>query len=137
MTHIFPAFAVATIFVGFSACSASSAGVSASAKDAGPIDAASSDDSGAITTLPDGAPVPTKLVRVVAGNLSSGNNQNYDDGAGARIFAGLHADVILMQEFNVGDKSDAAAQTFVETVCGAGCSYFQESTATYNIPNGI
>ncbi|MEO7110251.1 MAG: endonuclease/exonuclease/phosphatase family protein [Polyangiaceae bacterium] len=137
VSRFFSSF-VALVGFGFSACSSSSAAV---ATDAGSSDAATdattSDDGGPITTLPDGAPVPREHLRIVAGNLSTGNNQNYDAGEGARIFTGLHADVILIQEFNVGDKSAAAAQTFVDTVCGAGCSYFQESPATYNIPNGI
>ena len=142
-TNIFVARFFSSLVVlvgfGFSACSSSSGGVAgadAGASDAGANDAASSGDGGPITTLPDGAPVPREHVRIVAGNLSSGNNQNYDTGEGGRIFAGLKADVILIQEFNVGDKSDGAAQAFVETACGPGCSYYREAT-TYSIPNGI
>jgi endonuclease/exonuclease/phosphatase family metal-dependent hydrolase len=133
-------FVVLAGFGGFSACSGSSNG--AATKDAGasPDSSVTNDsgnDSGPITTLPDGGPVPRAHLRIVTGNLSSGNDQNYDSGEGARIFAGLKADVILIQEFNIGDKTPAAAQTFVTTVCGADCSYFQQDPATYNIPNGV
>ncbi len=124
--------------LGFSACSGSSSGVASTdggtSSDSAVLDAG---DDGSITTLPDGAPVPRAHLRIVAGNLTSGNNQNYDGGEGARIFTALKADVILIQEFNVGDKTPAAAQGFVTTVCGADCSYFQQDPATYNIPNGV
>jgi len=119
------------------ACSSSSNSAAPSDAGAGGDAALDGSASEGSTTLPDGAPLPREHLRIVAGNLSTGNNQNYDSGEGERIFTGLKGDVILIQEFNIGDKSPAAAQTFVETVCGPGCSYFQEPPATYNIPNGI
>ncbi|MEO8877870.1 MAG: endonuclease/exonuclease/phosphatase family protein, partial [Polyangiaceae bacterium] len=126
--------------VTLAACSSSSSSP-ATGKDGGnsndaAVDDGGSGDDGPVTTLPDGAPIPREHLRIMAGNLSTGNNQNYDGGEGERIFTGLHADVILIQEFNVGDNSDGVAQTFVETVCGPGCSYFREPTS-YHIPNGV
>ena len=39
-------------------------------------------------------------IRIVAGNITSGNGQNYNEGHGIRIFQGLKPDIILIQEFN-------------------------------------
>jgi hypothetical protein len=36
----------------------------------------------------------------MAANLSSGNNQSYDPGEGARIFQGLKPDIVMIQELN-------------------------------------
>jgi endonuclease/exonuclease/phosphatase family metal-dependent hydrolase len=126
--------------LGFVACSGSSNGAAPTGDAGTSADAAAASDSandGSLVTLADGAPASLAHVRIVTGNLSTGNNQNYDGGEGARIFTALKADVILIQEFNVGDKTPAAARTFVDTVCGADCAYFQQDPATYNIPNGI
>lgn len=77
---------------------------------------------------------PHAKIRIMTGNLSSGDHQNYDSGEGERIFEGLHADIIMIQEFNVG-TTDVDVQNFVTTVCGTGCSYYQEPGVS--IPNGI
>ncbi len=74
-------------------------------------------------------------LRVVAGNLSSGNLSTYDSGEGLRIFAGLHADVALVQEFNYRTNSDADLQAFVTEGFGAGYVYYRESGV--QIPNGV
>lgn len=125
---------------GFSACSGSSNGVTSNADAGASPDSAvatdSGNDSGPVNSH-DGGSVPLVPLRIVTGNLSTGNNQNYDAGEGARIFAGLKADVILIQEFNVGDNSTSAVQAFVTTVCGADCGFFQGDPTTYNIPNGV
>jgi len=79
-------------------------------------------------------------VRVVAANLSSGNFFNYDGGEGVRILQGLRPDIILIQEWRVGSGSPAELRTFVNQVCGMGCSYFREPLTGDTgslIPNGI
>jgi endonuclease/exonuclease/phosphatase family metal-dependent hydrolase len=74
-------------------------------------------------------------VRIVAGNLSSGAKQSYDEGAGGRIFKALAPDVVLIQEFNVGDSSEAAIQGFVGATFGTGFSYVRGPSG--QIPNGV
>lgn len=76
-------------------------------------------------------------LRVVSGNLTSGNFQSYDLGHGARIFQGLDADVVLIQEFNFGGGSDAAIRSFVDTTFGASFSFFRENGGSGAIPNGV
>ena len=77
--------------------------------------------------------IPVAL-RIVAGNLSSGNLQNYDGGQGVRIFAALQPDIALVQEMNFGDNSATAMRTFVDTTFGAG-AYFTRGAGA--IPNGV
>ncbi len=81
---------------------------------------------------------PATMVRVVAANLSSGNQQSYDAGHGVRILRGLDADVILMQEMSFGNDGDAAMNTLVGQICD-GCSYTRGPGAQHpnGIPNGI
>src|SRR4051812_19046896 len=62
-------------------------------------------------------------LRVVAANLSSGNNQNYNAGEGLRILRGLHAGVAMVQEFNYNSNSSSDIQNFASTICGAGACY--------------
>lgn len=76
-------------------------------------------------------------MRLLAGNLSSGNNQSYDPGEGARIMQGLHPDIVMLQEFNYGDKSDDAIRGFVTSTFGADWNVYRESGAGLNIPNGV
>ena len=87
-------------------------------------------------------------IRIVAGNITSGNGQNYNEGHGIRIFQGLKPDIILIQEFNYLGNSVANSDTtgnlnatgdirnFVDTTCDATFSYFRESN-TGSIPNGV
>ncbi|HEX2571090.1 MAG TPA: lamin tail domain-containing protein [Polyangia bacterium] len=77
----------------------------------------------------------TVRVRVMAGNLTSGNNQSYDPGNGTRIFQGTHPDVVLIQEFNYGTNSATDIRQFVDTAFGTTFSYFREGGA--QIPNGV
>src|SRR4051812_42931062 len=65
-------------------------------------------------------------IRVVTGNISSGNDQSYDPGHGIRIFRGLKPDVALIQEFNFGDNSTRAIRSFVDTAFGKEFHYFRE-----------
>ncbi|APR88106.1 Endonuclease/exonuclease/phosphatase family protein [Minicystis rosea] len=73
-------------------------------------------------------------MRIAAGNLTSGNSPNYDAGPGRRIFAGVHADVLLMQEMNYGDNSTTKLRELVDAVCGTEC-VFQRGSG--DIPNAV
>lgn len=78
------------------------------------------------------------LVRVMAANLTSGNNQRYET-PGLNIMQGLKPDVVAIQEFNVsnsfGVNSAAAVSNMVATTFGAEFAYFRETG--YSIPNGV
>ncbi|HEX5218998.1 MAG TPA: hypothetical protein VFZ59_05475, partial [Verrucomicrobiae bacterium] len=62
------------------------------------------------------------IVRVVASNLTSGNNQRYE-APGLNILKGLKPDVVAMQEFNVsnsfGINTTGALSNMVATTFGA------------------
>jgi endonuclease/exonuclease/phosphatase family metal-dependent hydrolase len=85
-------------------------------------------------------PVP---LRIVAANLTSGNQQTYSpdngnhsnpEGAGARILKGLKPDVVLMQEFNTA----MPARQWVNATFGEAFSFFVEAEKQPGgIPNGI
>ena len=79
------------------------------------------------------------VVRVMASNLTSGNNQRYES-AGLHILKGLKPDVVALQEFNYasgtqGVNTPAALREMVDTTFGTGFAYFRETG--YSIPNGI
>ena len=74
-------------------------------------------------------------LRVMAANTTSGNRQSYDPGEGTRIFQGLMPDVVLIQEFNVGDNSESAISAWVADTFGAEFEYYRERGA--QIPNGV
>lgn len=73
-------------------------------------------------------------LRVVAGNLTSGNGQSYNSGAGGRIFKATAPDVALIQEFNVGDNSEPVVRAFVQRYFGESYTY---TRGTGDIPNGV
>ncbi len=73
-------------------------------------------------------------LRLMAANLTSGTNQNYQL-PGIRIFQGLKPDVVMIQEFNYGNNSETDLTTFVTTAFGPTFTYFREADAT--IPNGV
>lgn len=75
--------------------------------------------------------------RLVAGNLTSGSNQTYDGGQGIRILQGIHADILMLQEFNYGTNLPGDFQTFTETVCGMECSWVRGPAVANGIPNGV
>ncbi len=103
------------------------AGFDAGVVDAGPPpERCRARDSG----IPDGG-----VLRVIAANLSSGNFQSYDPGHGARILQGLKPDVVLIQEWNIGDKTDKARRDWVDSTFGEEFCFQVEAGAT--IPNGI
>jgi endonuclease/exonuclease/phosphatase family metal-dependent hydrolase len=74
-------------------------------------------------------------LRLMAANITSGNNQSYDPGQGIRIFQGTDPDVVMIQEFNYGTNSAADIRSFVDTAFGPTFSYYREGGA--QIPNGI
>lgn len=125
-------------------------GVDAGELDAGELDAGSPDagedagvDAGEVDAGPplmrcrprDGGFPDGGVLRVIAANLSSGNLQSWDPGHGARILQGLHPDLVLIQEWNVGDKSDSARRAWVDSTFGPEFCYQVEDFA--QIPNGV
>ena len=59
-------------------------------------------------------------IRLMAANITSGNNQSYDGGHGTRIFQGLDPDIVMIQEFNYGDNSPSSIQNYVTSTFGPG-----------------
>jgi endonuclease/exonuclease/phosphatase family metal-dependent hydrolase len=83
-----------------------------------------------------------EVIRILTGNITSGNFSSYDPGEGNRIFQGLHPDIALIQEMNVGvspNKNTAATyRAWVTANFGSTFSYYVEPTnAGGDIPNGI
>ena len=78
---------------------------------------------------------PSVVVRLMAGNLSSGSSQTYDPGEGIRIFQGLKPDVAMIQEFNYGTDSTTDIRTFVDTAFGTQFGYVRGPGT--QIPNGV
>jgi endonuclease/exonuclease/phosphatase family metal-dependent hydrolase len=89
----------------------------------------------AVESTPRAETGPTTHLRVVAGNLTSGNLQSYDPGEGGRIFAALAPDLVLIQEFNYGANTPEAVRGFVDQTFGASYSYMRGLGK--QIPNGI
>lgn len=77
-------------------------------------------------------------VRVMAANITSGNQQAYPvPGPGERIFRALAPDVVLLQELNVpGANDEAALRAFVDEVFGRDFHVAREPGGD-QIPNGI
>lgn len=73
-------------------------------------------------------------VRLLAGNITSGNKQSYEEGSGIRIFQALIPDVVMLQEFNYKSNSVAELREFVDVAFGKQFSY---SRGGGQIPNGI
>ena len=91
---------------------------------------------GTVVDVPPRAPVVVgNRLRLVAGNLTSGNKQAYEQ-AGIRIFRGLAADVAMIQEFNVASNSAADLRGFVDQAFGTDYT-FARGAASEQIPNGI
>lgn len=80
-------------------------------------------------------------LRVMAANISSGNNQRYE-APGLRIFQGLKPDVVAVQEFNylstngLGTSTPEAMREMVNASFGTNF-YFYREPGSYSIPNGI
>lgn len=83
----------------------------------------------------DAPPPPNGMaIRLMAGNLTSGNGQAYEP-PGQRIFQGLKPDIAMIQEFNVGDNQTATIRSWVDATFGASFALFREAGA--QIPNGV
>jgi hypothetical protein len=74
-------------------------------------------------------------LRLVAANLTSGSNQSYTPGHGARILEGIDPDIVMIQEFNYLTNSSSDLRGFVDSTFGSEFSYYREGGA--QIPNGI
>lgn len=77
----------------------------------------------------------TLALRIVAGNITSGNNQSYDPGHGIRIFQALKPDIALVQEMNYGSNSASDYKQFAQKIVGT--NYYAVDDAGYQIPNGV
>lgn len=77
----------------------------------------------------------TLHLRIVAGNITSGNNQSYDPGHGIRIFQALKPDIALVQEMNYKNNSASDYKNFAQQTVGT--NYYAVDSADYQIPNGI
>ena len=75
-------------------------------------------------------------LRLMAANITSGNNQSYDPGEGTRIFQGLKPDVAMIQEFNYSDNSATSIGNWVKSTFGTGYTYVR-GASSQQIPNGI
>ncbi len=74
-------------------------------------------------------------LRIMAANTTSGNSQSYDPGEGTRIFQGLKPDIVLIQEFNIGNNSEDDIADWIDSTFGEEFVYYREYDA--QIPNGI
>ena len=74
-------------------------------------------------------------IRIVAGNITSGNKQSYDPGEGIRIFQALKPDIALVQEMNYGNNSASDYKEFAQKIVGT--NYYAVDSADYQIPNGV
>ena len=74
-------------------------------------------------------------LRVLAGNISSGNLQSYDPGEGIRILQGLAPDVAILQEMNYGANMEGDYKTFVTEAFDSSFSFYAEPDV--QIPNAI
>ncbi|OJH37884.1 endonuclease/exonuclease/phosphatase family protein [Cystobacter ferrugineus] len=83
-----------------------------------------------------GAVLGEARIRLMAANITSGNNQSYDPGHGIRIFQGTKPDVVMIQEFKYGANSDADIRAFVDTAFGSNFHYYREPQSG-GIPNGV
>jgi endonuclease/exonuclease/phosphatase family metal-dependent hydrolase len=77
----------------------------------------------------------TSKVRIVAGNVTTGKKQKYDEGEGIRILQALKPDVALLQEVNYLSNSRADIQAFSTKALGAEFTYFREDGQ--QIPNAV
>lgn len=111
-------------------------GTSSSTSSSGSSGTPGDDDDDAGKPKPDAGPSGPATVRILAGNLSTGN-QTYDLGEGTRILQGLKPDIALIQEVNVGTNSPDDVRGWVTTTFGADYTYFRESGAGLKIPNAV
>lgn len=91
--------------------------------------------SGAEPASLDTVRTPDGHLRLVTGNLTTGNKQAYE-APGIRIFQGIAPDVAMIQEFNVATNSAADLRGFVDQAFGTDFA-FVRGAASGQIPNGI
>lgn len=77
----------------------------------------------------------TLELRIVAGNVTSGNKQSYDPGDGIRILQALRPDIVLVQEMNYGNNSSSDYKNFAQKIVGT--NYYAVDSSDYQIPNGV
>jgi endonuclease/exonuclease/phosphatase family metal-dependent hydrolase len=87
----------------------------------------------ALTVLNLHAQTTNTVVRIMSANLN-GNTQSYQPFA-FRIFQGLKADIVAIQEFNYSNNTPSDFRAMVDGAFGTNFVYFRESG--YSIPNGI
>lgn len=112
--------------------------------DAGVEDGGVSDAGGSDAGPSDGGRA-TQRIRLMAANLTAGNNQNYNvppgdvaPGPGPRIILGAHPDVVMLQELRFGTDDAAAMQAFADLLLGPGASWCREVIdGPGDLPNGI
>ncbi|MBK8011284.1 MAG: endonuclease/exonuclease/phosphatase family protein [Deltaproteobacteria bacterium] len=73
-------------------------------------------------------------MRIVAANLTSGTRQSWDPGHGTRILKALAPDIVLIQEFRVGNNTEADLRAFVDDAFGPAFVFCRENNV---LPNGI
>lgn len=78
---------------------------------------------------------PAGHLRLVAGNLTSGNKQAYE-APGIRLFRSVSPDVAMIQEFNFATGSTADIRSFVDQAFGTDYT-FVRGAAGQQIPNGV
>lgn len=115
--------------------------------DGSPIDAAPDALSPVDAPVPIDAPLPPAdapvdapndppaRLRLISGNLTSGNLQAYQD-PGIRIFRGLLPDVAMIQELNFASSSPADLRSFVDQAFGPEF-FFARGADSGQIPNGV
>ena len=92
-------------------------------------------------TVPDGDTCYTDLddtyeIRLVAANLTSGNNQSYDPGHGIRLIKALRPDVVMIQEFNYKNNSSSDYSSITNQILSSD-GYYSVDDSSFQIPNGI
>lgn len=135
------------------------AGLGDGGADAGPDDAGTSDAGTSDAGLVDGGMDAgsdggsdagpsgdggVQRIRLMAANLTAGNNQNYDvpsgdvaPGPGIRIMQGARPDIVMLQEFRIGADNAAALQGMADLILGPGGYVCREPVAVGDIPNGV
>ncbi|MBU1068118.1 hypothetical protein KJ975_00985 [Myxococcota bacterium] len=74
-------------------------------------------------------------LRIIAGNLTSGNYSDYDSGHGLRILQALRPDLALVQEMNYLGNTVANYDAFSGAIVGT--DHWAVDDAWFELPNGI
>jgi len=76
-------------------------------------------------------------VRLMQANLTSGSTPTYNERHGARIIQGLKPDIVTLQEFNVGNNSEATLRHFVRKNIGEDYFFYRDPNPDNKLPNAI